>query len=107
LAQGLLTGKYTGNSPKKPTGARRIDPRFSNDGLKKIAPVTSLLQQLGDKYKRTPAQVALNWLIAQGDVIPIAGVKTAEQVRQNAGALGWTLDAAEVAELEQASRPWR
>lgn len=107
LAQGLLTGKYTGDSPKKPTGARRIDPRFSNDGLKKIAPVTSLLQQLGDKYKRTPAQVALNWLIAQGNVIPIAGVKTAEQVRQNAGALGWTLDAAEVAELEQASRPWR
>ncbi|MBV8884220.1 MAG: aldo/keto reductase [Chroococcidiopsidaceae cyanobacterium CP_BM_RX_35] len=107
LAQGLLTGKYTGDNPKKPTGARQLDPRFSANGLKKIAPVIFLLQQLGEKYERTPAQVALNWLIAQGNVIPIAGVKTAEQVRQNAGALGWTLDAAETAQLEQASRPWR
>jgi len=107
LAQGLLTGKYTGGvNPKKPTGARQFDSRFSANGLKKITPVTSLLQQLAEKYQRTPAQVALNWLIAQGNVIPIAGVKTAEQVRQNASALGWTLDAAEFAQLEQASRPW-
>ena len=106
LAQGLLTGKYTPDSSNMPSGARRIDPRFSADGLKKIAPVISLLSLLGDKHGRTPAQVALNWLIAQGNVIPIAGAKTAEQVRQNVGALGWRLSEDEVAQLEQVSRPW-
>ena len=106
LAQGLLTGKYTANNGETPSGARRIDPRFSKDGLNKIAPVISLLHQIGEKHERNPAQVALNWLIAQGNVIPIAGAKTAEQVRQNAGALGWRLSNEEVAQLEQASRPW-
>ncbi|WP_017654091.1 aldo/keto reductase [Fortiea contorta] len=106
LAQGLLTGKYTADSGEVPSGARRIDPRFGKDGLQKIAPVIYLLRQLGEKYDRTPAQVALNWLIAQGNVIPIAGAKTAEQVKQNAGALGWRLNDDEVGELERVSRPW-
>jgi len=106
LAQGLLTGKYTPENSKTPGDARRIDPRFSSNGLKKIAPVISLLRLLGEKHGRTPAQVALNWLIAQGNVIPIAGAKTAEQVQQNAGALGWRLSEDEVAQLEQVSRPW-
>lgn len=106
LAQGLLTGKYKSDRSNTPTGARWLDPRFSKDGLDKIAPVISLLHQIGEKYERTPAQVALNWLIAQGNVIPIAGVKTAEQVQQNAGALGWKLSNEEVTQLEQVSRPW-
>jgi aryl-alcohol dehydrogenase-like predicted oxidoreductase len=106
LSQGLLTGKYTPDSSETPRDARRIDPRFSKDGLQKIEPVISLLRQLGEKHGRTPAQVALNWLIAQGNVIPIAGAKTAEQVRQNGGALGWRLSDEELAQIEQVSRPW-
>jgi aryl-alcohol dehydrogenase-like predicted oxidoreductase len=106
LAQGLLTGKYSIDSAETPTGARKIDPRFKKEGLQKIAPVISLLRNFGEKYDRTPAQVALNWLIAQGNVIPIAGVKTAEHVRQNAGALGWKLSDEEIGELELVSRPW-
>jgi aryl-alcohol dehydrogenase-like predicted oxidoreductase len=104
LAQGLLTGKYTGK--ETPSGARSIDPRFSQDGLRKIEPIISLLRQLGEKYGRTPAQVALNWLIAQGNVIPIAGVKTAAQVKQNIGALAWQLSKEEFQELEKVSGPW-
>jgi aryl-alcohol dehydrogenase-like predicted oxidoreductase len=106
LSQGLLTGKYTPDSSETLRDARRIDPRFSKDGLQKIEPVISLLRQLGEKHGRTPAQVALNWLIAQGNVIPIAGAKTAEQVRQNGGALGWRLSDEELAQIEQVSRPW-
>jgi aryl-alcohol dehydrogenase-like predicted oxidoreductase len=106
LAQGLLTGKYSIDSAEIPSGARKIDPRFNKEGLQKIAPVISLLRSFGEKYDRTPSQVALNWLIAQGNVIPIAGVKTAEHVRQNAGALGWRLNEDEIGELEQVSRPW-
>ncbi|MEQ8464508.1 aldo/keto reductase [Coleofasciculus sp. E1-EBD-02] len=103
LAQGLLTGKYTPENEMKPTGARQLDPRFSKGGLEKIAPVIQLLRQLGEKYDRTPAQVALNWLIAQG-VVPIPGAKTAQQAQQNAGALGWSLNPSEVEQLDQVTR---
>ncbi|MGF1481668.1 MAG: aldo/keto reductase [Cyanophyceae cyanobacterium] len=103
LAQGLLTGKYTPAHP--PDGARRLSLRFSTTGLQKIAPVLELLRQIGDRYEKTPAQVALNWLITQGTV-PIPGAKTAAQAAQNAGALGWSINRAEIAQLEQATRPW-
>lgn len=104
LAQGLLGGKYTPDN--LPTDARRLDQRFSRQGLAKIAPVIDALRQIGEAHDRTPAQVALNWLIAQGDVIAIAGAKSPEQAQQNAGALGWSLSMAEVARLAEVSRPW-
>jgi aryl-alcohol dehydrogenase-like predicted oxidoreductase len=100
LAQGLLTGKYSLENFKEPTGARKFDSRFSRQGLEKIAPVISILRELGNKYDRTPAQVALNWLITQGNVIPIPGAKTAQQAKENAGALGFSLQADEVAKLD-------
>ena len=106
LAQGLLTGKYSFENQQKPDGARKIDSRFSAKGLAKIAPVVNLLTQLGKKYSKTPAQVALNWLIAQGNVIPIPGAKNAKQAEENAGALGWQLTSEEVAQLEMLTRPW-
>jgi len=97
LAQGLLTGKYTASNP--PTGARSLDKRFQSAGLMKLQPVFNKLNELGDKYSKTPAQVALNWLICQPGVIPIPGIKTAAQVDQNAGALGWELTVDEISEL--------
>jgi aryl-alcohol dehydrogenase-like predicted oxidoreductase len=99
LAQGLLTGKYTATNT--PSGARSMDQRFKGAGLRKIQPVLEKLSELGEKYGKTQAQVALNWLICQPGVIPIPGIKNASQVNQNAGALGWELSAAEVAELSQ------
>jgi aryl-alcohol dehydrogenase-like predicted oxidoreductase len=107
LAQGLVTGKYTPENDVKPTGARRLDPRFSQSGLRKIAPIIQLLKEYGAKYDRTPAQVALNWLIAQGNVIPIPGAKNADQARQNAGATGWMLTEDEVEALNQITLAWR
>lgn len=106
LAQGRLTGKYRPDNAAKPTGARAFDPQFSKAGLEKIEPVVAVLQQIGDLRDRTPAQVALNWLISQGNIVAISGAKTAQQVQQNAGSLGWKLDNDEIAELEQISRPW-
>ncbi len=106
LAQGLLTGKYSLENQQKPDGARKIDSRFSAKGLAKIAPVVNALTQLGEKYSKTPAQVALNWLIAQGNVIPIPGAKNAKQARENAGALGWRLTSEEVTKLETLTQPW-
>jgi len=44
-------------------------------------------------------QIALNWLVAQGNVIPIPGAKNAEQAKEFAGAIGWSLTDNEVSEL--------
>ena len=104
LAQGLLTGKYSAG--KSPSGARQFDSRFKQSGLEKIAPVMSLLRQIGEKYDKTPSQVALNWLVCRGGVIPIAGVKTAEQVKENVGAIGWEMSEEEFNSLEEITRPW-
>lgn len=106
LAQGLLAGKYKPENATPPDGARRVDPRFTPKGLQKIAPVLDLLHQLGEKYEKTPAQVALNWLVAQGDVIPIPGAKNARQATQNAGAIGWSLTSEDIVQLEEVTRLW-
>ncbi|MEM7555030.1 MAG: aldo/keto reductase [Cyanobacteria bacterium P01_A01_bin.84] len=106
LAQGLLTGKYSISKVQTPTGARKIDPRFSPEGLQKIEPVVSLLKNIAQQRERTPAQVALNWLITKGNVIPIAGAKTASQVQQNAGCLNWNLTQEEMNQLDETSISW-
>ena len=107
LAQGLLTGKYSLNDYQKPTGARRLDPRFSKNGLVKIELVLNTLRQIGEKYDRTCAQVALNWLIGQGGVAPIPGAKNAAQAKQNVAALGWEMTPEEKEQLNLATLTWQ
>ena len=99
LDQGLLTGKYTPENSSIVQGARKLDPKFSTAGLSKLEPVVSKLKQLGDKYDKTPAQVALNWLVVQDNVIPIPGAKNARQAEDNAGAMGWELSTEDAREL--------
>jgi aryl-alcohol dehydrogenase-like predicted oxidoreductase len=107
LAQGLLTGKYNSDTVRTAvSGARRLDPRFTQRGLEKISPVLHLLAQIGENYNRTQAQVALNWLIAQG-VLPIPGAKSATQAQQNAGALGWSMRREELTQLDLLTRSWQ
>lgn len=106
LAQGLLTGKYTVGSDLQPTGARRLDPKFSKKGLQKIEPVLAALQSIGDAHGKTQVQVALNWLLGKGNIVPIPGAKNAKQAEQNAGALGWEMTAAEREQLDNVSAPW-
>jgi aryl-alcohol dehydrogenase-like predicted oxidoreductase len=107
LAQGLLTGKYKPENADQVIGARKLDPRFSQPGLERLMPVIQQLQQIGEKYDRTPAQVALNWLIAQGNVIPLPGAKNANQAKQNAGALGWSITDEERNQLDMLTRSYR
>ena len=107
LAQGLLTGKYTAANDQAPEGARKLNPRFSKSGLTKIALMLETLQAIAQAHDKTPAQVALNWLIAGGNVVPIPGAKNAQQARQNAGALGWAMSATEYEQLSRVTQPWR
>ncbi len=96
IEKGLLTGKYTPDHP--PAGARgRI---YSRDYLTQIQPLITLLREIGQAHGgKTPAQVALNWLICKG-ALPIPGAKNAQQAQDNAGATGWRLTGAEVKRLE-------
>jgi aryl-alcohol dehydrogenase-like predicted oxidoreductase len=105
LAQGLLTGKYVPETAE-PTGVRRLDPKFSQKGLEKLAPAIATLQEIGAAYGKTPAQVALNWLIAQGNVMPIPGAKNADQIRMNAGALNWSMTEAERDRIDRVTQQW-
>jgi aryl-alcohol dehydrogenase-like predicted oxidoreductase len=98
IAKGMLTGKYTPDNP--PPGLRR---RLYSSRITAIQPLIGLLREIGESHGgKTPAQVALNWTICKG-TLPIVGVKTAQQVRDNAGAVGWRLTADEVAALDAAS----
>jgi len=100
LAQGLLTGKYTALKP--PNGARQLDPKFGTKGIARIEPLMKTLQELSEVYDKSPAQIALNWLIGR-KVIPIPGAKNPQQVEQNFGALGWELRPEDAAQLSRVS----
>jgi aryl-alcohol dehydrogenase-like predicted oxidoreductase len=105
LAQGVLTGKYRpGDRPK---GIRRFGRYFRGDGLKKAQPVVALLGEIGERYSKSPAQVALRWLIEQEGILPIPGAKNGRQAASNAEALSFTLVAAEIEALDQATTAWR
>lgn len=98
LAKGLLTGKYTLESP--PPGLRSRQPASR---MKALPGLIDLLTEIGQGHgEKTPAQVALNWLICKG-ALPIPGAKNLKQAEQNAGALGWRLSQEEVKTLENAS----
>jgi aryl-alcohol dehydrogenase-like predicted oxidoreductase len=98
LAQGLLTGKYSPESP--PPGVR--GRRYASL-LKEIKPLIGLMTEIGKGHGgKTPGQVALNWLICKG-ALPIPGAKNLAQVQQNNRSVGWRLSEDEVASLDNAS----
>jgi aryl-alcohol dehydrogenase-like predicted oxidoreductase len=105
LASGALTGKYTAGA--RPTGLRRFLPSFRRKGLAALEPVVNLLREIGERYGKSPAQVALRWLIENEQVLPIPGAKNGKQAADNAGALSFSLTPAEVDALDQATRAWR
>jgi aryl-alcohol dehydrogenase-like predicted oxidoreductase len=74
----------------------------------RLAALQKLLGSIAQAHRASPSQVALNWLLARDPcIIPIPGSTRAASVRQNAGALGWTLSAEEFAAIDKASRRWR
>ncbi len=101
LASGLLTGKYS--LENRPRGLRRFMPAFRRKGLEAATPVVKLLQAIGERYEKSPAQVAVRWLIEKGNVVPIPGAKNARQAAANAGALAFHLTPDEMAALDRIS----
>lgn len=106
LAGGMLTGKYSPQN--RPRGFfRRILPQYNRWALEALQPVVGLLRSIGEKYGRTPSQVALRWLIENPVVLPIPGAKNGRQAADNVQALTFSLMAEEVNMLSQATMAWR
>jgi len=106
LAGGRLTGKYS--AQHRPGGFfRRILPQYNRKTLEAIQPVIKLLREIGERYSKTPSQVALRWLIENPIVLPIPGAKNGRQATENAGALSFSLTPEEVEALSQATLAWR
>eukprot|EP00270_Netrium_digitus_P011430 TRINITY_DN3636_c0_g1_i2.p1 TRINITY_DN3636_c0_g1~~TRINITY_DN3636_c0_g1_i2.p1 ORF type:complete len:443 (-),score=102.77 TRINITY_DN3636_c0_g1_i2:322-1521(-) len=104
IAQGILSGKYTPDSP--PSGPRSAS--YSKQFLTQIQPVLKRMGELGEKYGgKSKIQVALNWLLVQGNIVPIPGARNREQATEFAGALGWSLAPEEVEELRALASPIR
>jgi aryl-alcohol dehydrogenase-like predicted oxidoreductase len=95
LALGMLTGKYS--SVNRPGGYRGL--LYGGRYLNGIEPLVAVMKGIAGKRGRTVPQVALNWVVSKG-ALPIAGAKNPRQATENAGALGWRLTPAEIAELE-------
>lgn len=102
LASGALTGKYSATA--RPAGWRRYMGYFRGGNLTRLDRLTELLREIGSRHDKSPSQVALRWLIQQEGVLPIPGAKNADQAAQNAGALSFGLDAAEIDALSQATK---
>ncbi|KAG6554254.1 hypothetical protein Mapa_004170 [Marchantia paleacea] len=97
LGLGMLTGKYSAcNVPSGPRGAlfKQILPGLEN--------LQSVMESIAKRRNKSVSQVAINWCICKG-AIPIPGVKSLSQAKDNLGALNWRLSAQEVASLEEAA----
>jgi diketogulonate reductase-like aldo/keto reductase len=71
--------------------------------METVDAVVATLRSVGDAHGgKTPSQVALNWIIAKG-AVPIPGAKNQAQAEENAGALGWRMNADDVALLDEAA----
>ncbi len=110
LAQGLVTGKFHDNPDLLTNiGLRRYNPQFKPAGLEKSRPVVNMVKELAEKYNVTPSQVALNWVINyNGDtVVAIPGATREAHVKENCGAMSFSLSEKDMARLNKVSSPYK
>ena len=92
LARGLLSGKYGKGSRFGEHDTRGTDPDFRKN-LDRNSEIIEGVKKVAAKYRKTPSQVAIRWVLEQPSVsCALVGVKTEEQVAENTGAAGWRLE---------------
>jgi len=113
LRGGWLSGKYRRGmeAPLEGTRIKTAEEQgwgesWSNYNNESTWRVLDALFAVAERAGKTPAQVAINWLLCQpGVTAPIIGARTLDQLETNLGASGWELDSAQLAELGQPSLP--
>jgi aryl-alcohol dehydrogenase-like predicted oxidoreductase len=92
LAKGLLSGKFESNARFAPNDIRSRSKYFEAGEFEKNLKTVGRLGEVARRYGKTPAQVALRWILEHPAVTAvIPGIKTPQQAIENAGAMGWTL----------------
>ncbi len=103
LGRGFLTATMKTLDALLPKDRRREHPRFSPDNIAKNAELLAPLERIAAARQRTPAQIALAWLLAQGaDIVPIPGTKRRAYLEQNCAAADIQLSREEIDSLAKA-----
>ncbi len=103
LGRGFLTASIANPDNLAQDDFRRHHPRFEGDNFAKNAALLGKLKDMASKHGCTPPQLALAWVLAQGDdIVPIPGTKRRRYLEENAAAADLTLGKQEIAELDAA-----
>ena len=106
LGRGYLTATIKSVDALIAKDRRREHPRFLPENINKNNDLLKSLEAIASAHKATPAQVALAWLLAQGnDIVPIPGTKRRAYLEQNLAAAALQLSAGELAQLSAAFPP--
>jgi aryl-alcohol dehydrogenase-like predicted oxidoreductase len=101
LGEGLLTGKFDSTSTFGEDDRRSYYPEFRGRWLTENLALAERIVELGAQLDRSPAQVALRWLLdTPGIGGSLFGAKNPDQVRDNVGTLGWSLPEEAYADLD-------
>ena len=102
LGRGFLTGQIKRPEDIQEGDWRKNHPRFQGENFQKNLDLVTRVAALARNKRCTPGQLALAWLLAQGDdIVPIPGTKHRRYVEENVGALNVTLSGAELEELDE------
>ncbi|KAH9480933.1 Aldo-keto reductase str7 [Psilocybe cubensis] len=100
LGRGLLTGTIKSNADFGDDDWRKAIPKYSDTNMPNILKLVEGLETFGKKYSATPSQIALAWLLAQGDdIIPIPGTKKIKYLKENIESLNITLSPEDIASI--------
>jgi aryl-alcohol dehydrogenase-like predicted oxidoreductase len=102
LGRGFLTGTVKKTEDLFADDFRRRIPRFSGDNLTKNLQIVSIIRQIADNHHATPAQIALAWVLSQGeDLIPIPGTKHLNYLEENIASANISFTSEELVQLDQ------
>jgi len=101
LGRGFLTGQFRDKADLPADDWRHNDPRYSDENWAANLKIVDAIQSVADRHQVSLAQVALAWLLAQGDdIVPIPGVKRRVTLEDSAAAVDLELSGEDLAELE-------
>jgi aryl-alcohol dehydrogenase-like predicted oxidoreductase len=104
LGRGFLTGQFKSLDDLPENDWRRNDPRYAGDNFAENLKIVDVVRSVADAHNVTPAQIALAWLLAQGDdVVPIPGSKRRVTMEDSVAAADVTLTASDLATLNAAA----
>ena len=106
LGRGFLTGAIRSTDALDASDFRRVNPRFEGDNLTENLKIVDAVEAVARELGATPAQVALAWILAQGEgIAPIPGTKRVARLEENVAADSVTLTSEQLATLNALPAP--